>query len=72
MAASSVRFEVFLTKGAEQDLEAMHDYISEYDSVAKANRLLDELMNLVDSLSSTPERESHPKELLSFWITEYR
>ena len=72
MAASSVRFEVFLTKGAEQDLEAMHDYISEYDSAAKANRLLDELMNVVDSLSSNPERGSHPKELLSFGITEYR
>jgi toxin ParE1/3/4 len=72
MTTSSVRFEVLLTRGAEQDLEAIHNFISEYDSVTKANQLLDELMDVVESLSSIPERGSHPKELLGLGIPEYR
>ena len=33
----TTKFEVLLTKGAEQDLEALHDYIAEFDCVANAN-----------------------------------
>ena len=36
MAGTSARFEVLLTEGAEQDLEAIHDYIAEFDCVANA------------------------------------
>ena len=31
MAGTSAKFEVLLTEGAEQDLEAIQDYISEFD-----------------------------------------
>lgn len=72
MAGTSARFEVLLTKGAEQDLEAIHDYISEFDRVANANHVLDALMNVVQSLSRFPERGSYPKELVSLGIKEYR
>ena len=72
MVGSSGQFEVLLTKGAEQDLEVLHDYISEYHSVANANHLLDELMSVVESLSSVPQRGSYPKELIGLGITEYR
>jgi toxin ParE1/3/4 len=65
-------FEVLVTEGAEQDLEAIHDYVSEFDSVANANRLLDELMKVVESLSRLPERGSYPKELVGLGIKEYR
>ncbi|MFC7422185.1 type II toxin-antitoxin system RelE/ParE family toxin [Iodobacter arcticus] len=72
MTDAPVRFETLLTKGAEQDLEAIHDYISEFDSVAKANGVLDELLEVIQNLSKFPERGSYPKELLSLGIKEYR
>lgn len=72
MAGASAKFEVLLTEGAEQDLEAIHDYISEFDCVANANYVLDELMSVVESLSKFPERGSYPKELVSLGIKEYR
>ena len=72
MAGAPAKFEVLLTEGAEQDLEAIYDYISEFDSVANANFVLDELMAVVESLSTFPERGSYPKELIGLGIKEYR
>jgi toxin ParE1/3/4 len=72
MAGTSAKFEVLLTEGAEQDLEAIHDYISDFDCVANANYVLDELMSIVESLSKLPERGSYPKELVGLGIKEYR
>ena len=71
MAGISAKFEVLLTEGAEQDLEAIHDYISEFDCVANANYVLDKLMDVVESLSKFPERGSYPKELVGLGIKEY-
>ena len=72
MAGRSAKFAVLLTKGAEQDLESIHDYISEFDCVANANHVLDELMDVVESLSKFPEHGSYPKELVGLGIKEYR
>jgi len=72
MAGTPAQFEVLLTEGAEQDLEAIHDYISEFDCVANAHYVLDEVMNVVESLSRFPERGSYPKELVGLGIKEYR
>lgn len=66
------RFEVLLTKGAEQDFEAIYDYIAEFDSKANANYVLDELMEIVENLAVFPERGSYPKELSTVGIQEYR
>ncbi|MDO8280976.1 MAG: type II toxin-antitoxin system RelE/ParE family toxin [Burkholderiaceae bacterium] len=66
------KFSVLLTEGAEQDLEALHDYISEFDCVVNANRVLDGLTEVVVSLSKFPERGSFPKELVGLGIKEYR
>ncbi len=71
MVGTSAKFEVSLTEGAEQDLEAIHDYISEFDCVANASYVLDELMSVVESLSKFPERGSYPKELVGLGIKEY-
>ena len=65
-------YEISLTKGAEQDLEAIYDYISEHDCVANANYVLDELMSAVESLTNFPERGTFPKELNSLGIREYK
>lgn len=72
MAGAPSRFEVLLTEGAEQDLESIHDYISDFDCVANANYVLDELIDVVENLSKFPERGSYPKELVSLGIKEYR
>ena len=72
MAGKSAAFEVLLTQGAEQDLEAIYDYICEFNGVASANYVLDALMDVVENLSRLPERGSYPKELVSLGIKEYR
>lgn len=66
------RYEVLLTRGAEQDLESIHDYIAEFDCVANANHVLDRLMEVVEGLAQFPERGSYPKELAALGIKEYR
>ena len=53
-------------------MESTHDYLSEFDCLANANYVLDELMDVVDRLSKFPERGSYPKELVGLGIKEYR
>ena len=72
MAGVPGKFQVLLTEGAEQDLEALHDYIAEFDCTANAGYVLDELMSVVESLAAFPERDSYPRELASLGIKEYR
>jgi toxin ParE1/3/4 len=72
MAGKPRRYEVSLTQGAEQDLESIHDYISEFDCVANANYVLDQLMEVVAGLARVPERGSYPREVVTLGIKEYR
>ncbi len=72
MAGKPSRFDILMTAGAEQDLESIHDYISEHDCVANANYVLNALMEVVEGLSKFPQRGSYPKELLALGIKEYR
>ena len=72
MAGKPTRYEVLLTAGAEQDLESIHDYIAEFDSVANADHVLDRLMDVVDGLAQFPERGSYPKELVALGMKAYR
>ncbi len=72
MSGSATRFEVLLTRGAEQDLDAIHDYIEAHDGPTAAAYVLDHLIKLAESLAQHPERGAHPKELLALGIREYR
>lgn len=72
MASKAKQYQVLLTQGAEQDLEALYDYIAEFDSLANANAVLDRLGRVVSDLAHFPERGSYPKELLALGIKEYR
>lgn len=72
MAVRPTHYEVLLTPGAEQDLESIHEYISEFDSAANANYVLDRLMELVEELAQFPERGRYPKELVALGIKDYR
>jgi len=72
MARRPTRYEVLLTRGAEQDLESIHDYIAEFDSLANADHVLDELMVVARGLAQFPERGSYPRELVALGIKDYR
>lgn len=67
-----MRYKVLLTEGAEHDLEEIHSYIAQYDSPNSADGVLDGLTEVAASLSTFPERGSHPQELLALGIREYR
>ncbi|WP_131110147.1 type II toxin-antitoxin system RelE/ParE family toxin [Sulfuricystis thermophila] len=66
------KYEVLLTEGAEQDLESIYDYIAEFDCKVNADHVLDRLLEVVESLSTFPERGAYPKELAALGIREYR
>jgi toxin ParE1/3/4 len=66
------RYEVLLTEGAEQDLKAIHNYITEFDSPAKADYVLDQVLEVAARLAIFPARGSYPRELLALGIREYR
>ena len=51
---------------------SIYDYIAEFDCVANANYVLDQLTEVVESLSRFPERGSYPKELVALGFKEYR
>ena len=65
-------YEVLLIKGAEQDLEAIYDYIAEFDCVISADYVLDSLLEVVEGLACFPERGSYPKEVAGLGIKEFR
>lgn len=65
-------YEVVLTRGAERDLEAIHDDIAQFDCVENADHVLDRPMAIVDQLKLFPERGSHPRELSALGIREFR
>ncbi|MDF0604815.1 type II toxin-antitoxin system RelE/ParE family toxin [Neisseriaceae bacterium TC5R-5] len=68
MSPLADEYEVFLTNGAERDLESIHDYLAETVGSIYA----DSLLELIESLAKLPERGSHPKELAALGIREYR
>jgi toxin ParE1/3/4 len=65
-------YRVLLTQGAEQDLEAIYDYIAEFDSPKRASYVLDRLMSTAAQLATLPDRASYPRELLALGIKDYR
>ncbi len=67
-----MRWKVLLTAGAERDLEALHAYITNYDSPTQADYVLERLLKVADDLATFPERGAHPHELLALGIREYR
>lgn len=67
-----MRFQVLLTQDAERDLEDLYTYIAESDSLKNAEHVFDRLIEATESLASTPDRGSQPKELRSLGVQEYR
>lgn len=65
-------YRVLLTEDAAQDLEELYDYITDHDSPAAADHVLDRIEKAINSLAEFPNRGKHPQELLSLGIREYR
>ncbi|MGV3347076.1 type II toxin-antitoxin system RelE/ParE family toxin [Enterobacteriaceae bacterium LUAb1] len=65
-------FEVVLTRDAEDDLEEIYDYIAEHDGVERADCVLNQLLEVSQSLSRFPAKGSVPRELQSLGIREFR
>lgn len=66
------RFEVELTQGAEDDLEAIHGYLAEHRSTDAAEALLDAFLEKIYTLERYPERGSFPKEFEALGVREFR
>jgi toxin ParE1/3/4 len=67
-----MRFEVLLTDDANRDLEDIYSYVADHDAPGKAEDLLDRIEEVIESLSTHPERGSYPKEISALGIREYR
>jgi toxin ParE1/3/4 len=67
-----MHYEVRIGAQAERDLESIYDYIVASDGVAQAQRVLDVLSQVAESLATMPERGSYPRELAGSGFTQYR
>jgi len=67
-----MRFAVLLTSGAERDIDSIYDYISENDSVARADHVMAALEKVWTGLTTSPARGNYPKELVALGVTDYR
>jgi toxin ParE1/3/4 len=65
-------YQVFLTDDAACDLEELYDYIEAYDTLEKADYVVDKIEEAFSSLSDNPERGAYAKELLVVGLREYR
>lgn len=69
---SEERFAVELTQGAQQDLEAIHDYLTVHRSPEEADALLDAFLERIDTLERFPMRGAVPGELEALGMREFR
>jgi toxin ParE1/3/4 len=65
-------YEVFLTEDATFDLEEIYDCIALHDDQSKAAYVLNSMEDVIESLSTFPERGSYPRELLDIGMCDYR
>ncbi|HKT16371.1 MAG TPA: type II toxin-antitoxin system RelE/ParE family toxin [Allosphingosinicella sp.] len=66
------RFDVELTQGAEDDLEAIYDYLAQNRSIDDAEAFLEVFLEKIDTLERLPLRGGIPKELDTLGIREFR
>jgi toxin ParE1/3/4 len=66
------RYEVLLTEDAQKDIEGIHQFLAESDSPAAAERVLDRLVEVAESLAAFPERGAFPRELETLGMRDFR
>jgi toxin ParE1/3/4 len=67
-----MKYEIRITSAACRDLEEIHDWVAETDSIEKAGYVLDQLWEAAESVAELPSRGSRPKELPPGMELEYR
>lgn len=72
MTVKPPKFKILITKDAQADLEQIHDFLIRYQGLRYANDTLDELSQSIKTLTTLPDRGSHPRELLALGIVEFR
>ncbi|MET1113306.1 MAG: type II toxin-antitoxin system RelE/ParE family toxin [Allosphingosinicella sp.] len=68
---ASPPFEVRLTRGAENDLERLYDFLAEQGSPPIADALLRSILEKVEALERFPNRGSIPKEMARLGIRTF-
>lgn len=58
-----MKYEVLITKSAEDDLTSIYEYVLINDSPAKADRLFEKIQNTILELENFPNRGHIPPEL---------
>jgi toxin ParE1/3/4 len=67
-----VKYEVRITRVAQDDLYSIYRFIANNDSPWKAEHLLDNIEKAMASLEGMPARGNHPPELQRWGILEFR
>lgn len=67
-----MRYRVRLTSGAADDLTTIITYLHTHEGPARAAKVLDDLEQVIEDVSTFPNRGPYPPELLSLGITAYR
>ncbi len=65
-------YTIFLTDAASDDLQDLYDFLLENEVDGRADKVLDKIEELIQSLSNHPDRGNYPKEFLALGIREYR
>ena len=64
-------YEVVVSEEAENDLDAIYDFIAVADGVEQATLIQDRLMEEIVALETLPARGKSPQEMLALGITDY-
>ena len=67
-----MKYVVRWSADAENELEAITEYIAEHDSLEHAQYVIDKILDAVGSLTTLPDKGSYPKELEAFGNREFR
>jgi len=66
------RYEVFLIATAEKDIDELYRYVRRNDSAEKADRLSQNIEQVILNLHTSPLRGHYPPELERLGVLEYR
>lgn len=66
------RYEVFLIDTAEKDIDELYRYVRRNDSEEKADRLFQNIEQVILNLHTSPLRGHYPPELERLGVLEYR
>ena len=65
-------FQFVITEDAECDVEDMVSYIAKHYSPRNAEQVLNQILEIANSLTTTPARGTHPPELRALGDRDFR